>query len=193
MGAWDKEPLAEARRPLEGGRLHPCQVTAGQAGRVWLPARLLPLAPDSVSHASHVGPAACHWGLLLTSCRPRYQILALTLSKYRLRLKKLAGRVKGVEALCDPAGSHPEGRCLMVGRSWSFLRPLSPELSVQRIVGPEGHWGEGAEGTVWEGAGADSHMAVPPLGLAEVPRGRAAISNSGCREGPFPLQMRPWP
>lgn len=146
MGAWDKEPLAEARRPLEGGRLHPCQVTAGQAGRVWLPARLLPLAPDSVSHASHVGPAACHWGLLLTSCRPRYQILALTLSKYRLRLKKLAGRVKGVEALCDPAGSHPEGRFLMVGRSWSFLRPLSPELSVQRIVGPEGHWERGPRG-----------------------------------------------
>lgn len=81
----------------------------------------------------------------------------------------------------------------MVGRSWSFLQPLSPELSVQRIVSPEGHWGEGAEGTVWEGAGADSHMAVPPLGLAEVPRGRAAVSNSGCREGPFPLQMRPWP
>lgn len=192
MGAWDKEPLAEARRPLEGGRLHPCQVTgAGWAGLAPSPAP--PTGSRQCQPRQPRGASCVPLGTVVNFLQATLSNLALTLSKHRLRLKKLAGRVKGVEALCDPAGSHPEGRCLMVGRSWSFLRPLSPELSVQRIVGPEGHWGEGAEGTVWEGAGADSHMAVPPLGLAEVPRGRAAVSNSGCREGPFPLQMRPWP
>lgn len=111
-----KEPLTDARCHLEGSRLHPWQVRAGQS---WAGQAPSPSPPHGLLLPA-IGAVTQYCGVFLTSCSQHSQTMALMPSKYRLGPNEPAVGIRGVEAVCDPTESYSECR-LLTGGSLSFL------------------------------------------------------------------------